>query len=397
MDQLEFVKRYNDLACLFLSRIVEAEPEENIVFSPFSILSLLNILADATGGSTRKEVLELLYGGLPQRGFPEQLKNAREELKKKENGGNDFGPGSGLIEDLSTHLHTANLVCVREEIRDAIRPDFQKHLKDMYEGILFSSPELEEALASVAVEMTGEGARPLVEEIVRSGSLLAMGNTVSFDAMWRVPYEDRNIKREAFHNADGTIGKVNMLYRGGGDYVENSLAIGFLKDFQQCDYSFMALLPRKKGTEAMKDVIRSVKFYQMMDDWEDVILHTKMPEFSFSFKTILNQMINTWGIREAFTAHADFSGMSSAPLMAETMIHQAKIEVNRNGASASAATYMILCGARPLEEVRNVMIDRPFLFAIMHKGLKIPVFVGVVNYAGDRTETLPGMAHEGGT
>ena len=65
------------------------------------------------------------------------------------------------------------------------------------------------------------------------------------------------------------------------------------------------------------------------------------------------------------------------------MIHQAKIEVDRKGARASAATAMVLLGAAPPKEEKSVLIDRPFVFAILHESLGIPVFVGTVNQVKD--------------
>ena len=74
MDLGKFVERYNDLTSLFLQKFDEEAQDKNIVFSPFSIFSLLSILSDATNGATRREVQDLLYGNLPRQGFPEQLK-----------------------------------------------------------------------------------------------------------------------------------------------------------------------------------------------------------------------------------------------------------------------------------------------------------------------------------
>lgn len=375
-NQMEFAKRYNDLTCLFLSRFMERTPEDNIVFSPFSILSLLAILEEATGGTTRQEASKLLYGELPQHGFPEWLKAAREELMKKEL---DFLYSDGLVKDYSSHLHTANLVCVQEGIRDTLRSDFQKKLKDMYDGTLFSSSNVIEAMKALDSAGMLSDFWPLVEGLAKGEALLAMANTVSFDAMWQRPFEGHDIRKGSFQNADHSVSQVNMLYGGGGAYVENDLAVGFIKDFQQCNYSFMALLPREKGPEALMDVIRSVKLHELSTHGKHVILYSKFPEFSFSFKVLLNQIVQALGVREAFTNQADFSAMSSAPLKADSMIHQAKIRVDRNGASASAATTLILVGSALPEEVKRVTIDRPFLFAIMHKGLNIPVFAGVVN------------------
>ena len=86
------------------------------------------------------------------------------------------------------------------------------------------------------------------------------------------------------------------------------------------------------------------------------------------------------GLKKAFTPEADFSSVSTEPLFVDQMVHQAKIEVDRNGARAAAATALVLCGSCLPEDEKHVIIDRPFVFAILNRELKIPAFVGVVNH-----------------
>lgn len=341
MDLKKFVDRYNDLTSLFLQKFGEEAPDKNIVFSPFSIFSLLSILSDATNGATRREVQDLLYGNLPRQRFPEQLKVVREKLTRKEDYSSwlDYeDPYHGKpILDRNEHLNTANAIFVIEKYKDSILSGFRKHFNEAYNGGLFSSPDLREAVKNWSLEATRE-MLPLLEEIVKSNSLLAMINTVFFQAMWQYPYEGRQIRKDVFHNADCTDSKAVMLYGGGDSFVENDLAIGFVKEFQQCGYSFMALLPKAKGQEALHAVLNSVDFSGLMDQQRHVILHSKMPEFKLSFRVELNEMMKSLGIQKAFSGEeADFSSMSTIPLVADQMVHQAKIEVDRNGARAAAA------------------------------------------------------------
>ena len=39
-----------------------------------------------------------------------------------------------------------------------------------------------------------------------------------------------------------------------------------MKVFQQCDYAFMALLPRQKGPDALRDVIENTDFSALMEE-----------------------------------------------------------------------------------------------------------------------------------
>ena len=127
----------------------------------------------------------------------------------------------------------------------------------------------------------------------------------------------------------------------------------------------------------------TVDFYDLMHHEKYAVVHTMMPEFSVSFRENMNGIMESLGVRKAFAKCADFSSISALPvLFVDQMIHQAKIEVDRNGARAAAATALVMIGSLPPEEEKYVMIDRPFVFAVVHKKLGIPVFAGVMNQAG---------------
>nr|MCR5127745.1 hypothetical protein [Lachnospiraceae bacterium] len=54
-----FAETYNDITNQLLKRLA-ADGENNVVISPFSVLMLLGILADATGTETREEIAKIL-------------------------------------------------------------------------------------------------------------------------------------------------------------------------------------------------------------------------------------------------------------------------------------------------------------------------------------------------
>ena len=374
MNPWEFTEAYNDLTRFFLHMFMEGRAGGNVVFSPFSVLSLFSLLADATGGKTREEILDALFWGPERVGLPEQLHKAKKKLTRCDP--DRWDPEHA---DFSSHFHSANAVCIREEYRKSVYLRFEKKLMKLYDGRIFTAADLANAVNGLVSENT-DGMLPILEEVFRQDSVLAMINTVDFDAMWRVPYEDDDIKKGIFHNCDGTTRRVEMLHGCEDELIENEFLTGFVKDFQQCGYSFMALLPREEGPEGLRDIIRIFDFHDLMRKRKRCIVHTVMPEFSFAFREDLSRFCDDLEIRDVFDPeNADFSSVARVPLFADRMIHQAKIDVNRYGVKASAASMMILCGAVPPEREETVRLDRPFIFAIMHEGERIPVFAGVVN------------------
>jgi len=64
------------------------------------------------------------------------------------------------------------------------------------------------------------------------------------------------------------------------------------------------------------------------------------------------------------------------------ILHKTHIEVDRKGTKAAAVTavQMEMCAAdMPVEEVKTVRLDRPFVYAVVDNATGYPVFFGVQN------------------
>ena len=390
-----FISRYNQLTGQFLRTFSSEKPGENIAFSPFSIISMLSILADATGGDTREEILNALYGWMKKReGLPEQLRATGKELSRIDfdsilTDAESYGR-KPIPADYSRHLNTTNMLFVREDYEKSIRPEFTKDFREQYDGMVIGAKDIDAAMGAIYT-MLDNGTLDAPEGTALSQSILTLFNAVFFDAMWMAPYEDKNTEEQVFTNLDGTRSRVNMLQGTEAAYIESEYATGFIKDFQQCEYSFMALLPKEKGPEALQDLIREFHLHDFLkdsntssnsnsnSDSNSITVRTAMPEFTIESEQNLKQACADLGITEALTTNADFTPMSAFKLPARKLTHKAKIRVDRNGASVTAATRANIQPSLPTKKAKKVVLNRPFLFAIYHRTLEIPVLIGVVN------------------
>jgi serpin B len=91
------------------------------------------------------------------------------------------------------------------------------------------------------------------------------------------------------------------------------------------------------------------------------------------------------GVNEAFGDGADFSGITEAEqLRIGAVAHKAYIDVDEQGTEAAAATAVVMVAAaalRPLPPV-TMVVDRPFLFAIVHTATGLPLFLGQLSRPG---------------
>ena len=388
---LRFLFRYNQLAGELLRSFSKEKPGKNIVFSPFSIISMLSVLADATGGHTREEILTAVCDWVKLEGLPEHIRKTGKELSRIDSGNTltDIKNSSRkpipadssrkpVPEDNSRHLATANMIFVREDYQRDILPEFSRYFHEQYDGMVIESKDIDAAMKAIYT-MLDSGRLEVPENQANSQNILTLFSAAFFEAMWMDQYKDRDVKEDLFINSDGTKSWVNLLYSTDSAYIATEQAAGFTRDFRQCEYSLMALLPKKKGPEALQNLMKKFDLENFLKQRKDATVQTAIPEFTNEYEQNLKQACTELGITEAFTQNADFSPMSKFTLPPRNLTHRAKIKMDRNGAGAKAATKAPLHMNHYLPKPNDIVLNRPFVFAIYHRSLKIPVFIGVVN------------------
>lgn len=67
--------------------------------------------------------------------------------------------------------------------------------------------------------------------------------------------------------------------------------------------------------------------------------------------------------------------MADGPLLVSSVMHKSSIEINEEGAEASATTAVVI--SRASNPVFH--LTQPFFFALMDDMTQIPIFMGVIN------------------
>ncbi|HXI46252.1 MAG TPA: serpin family protein, partial [Candidatus Acidoferrales bacterium] len=109
--------------------------------------------------------------------------------------------------------------------------------------------------------------------------------------------------------------------------------------------------------------------------------------FGTETKLELADVLSSLGMPAAFDpAKADFSGMTTEQqLYIGAVIHQANIDVDEKGTTASAATAVVMeATSLPLDHV-VMNVDRPFLFALRDVTTGAIVFLGQITSPGPRS------------
>ncbi len=349
--------QYNALARLFLKDCC-GDGSSNVVISPLSILILLAMASVSTAGKTRTEIVKLL-------GDPEA--EARYSLLLREMAGDKS-------------ISVSNAISVREDIAPAVRSEYAKKMKQFFDGELFCSKDLVQDINNWVEKKTRGMIREIATDDMNS-MIMALINAVAFESSWAEPYEDYAVLDQDFHNADGTKSKVYMMHGSESIYLEDRDFTGFMKEYKGGSFSYMALLPKKKGLKNLLDALDRVDYMNLIRSSTHEEVHTRLPEYRIGFQQNLVPLISSAGVKEVFTDQADFSPMATVPLKLETVLHKAYIEVDRSGTRAAAVTLgAMVAGCLPPMDYKEVFLDRPFVFAIIHKATELPLFAGVVTH-----------------
>jgi serpin B len=107
-----------------------------------------------------------------------------------------------------------------------------------------------------------------------------------------------------------------------------------------------------------------------------------LPKFRVTSVLDLRAALTALGAGRMFRDDADFSGLTQAmPLHVSAVAHKAYLDVDEQGTEAAAATAVV---ARPMARIATgeppveLVVDRPFLYAIMDTGSGRPLFLGRV-------------------
>lgn len=358
-----YKNQYNKLTQILMEAFLKENQGENLVFSPYSIIMLLGIAAHATDNATRAEILNTVASGMDM----EQAEKIFSELQKIMSG--------------QQELISSNAVCIRADYADTIRAEYQGELSSIFDGKLFSSSNMVDDVNAWVKKHT----KGMIEQIVDDSAanmLACLLNAIAFEADWDKKYEEDDIYEDVFTNADGSENEVSYLQSTEKYFVENEFFKGFVKPYKNNEFSFMALLPKKKKSHSfLLRAIESIDFSKLFEESVNITVYATMPEFKYDFSKDLIALCPKLGIHEVFTNAADFSNMSSADLKADSIIHKAHIEVDRKGTKAATITAMVVvAGCATMErEYEEVCLNRPFVYAIINNKTGLPVFAGITN------------------
>lgn len=360
-DISPYTNDYSDFAVRLLKETFDGK--ENTLVSPLSVMLSLAMTSEGAEGETLKE-FEELFG-----------MNA-EELR--------LFAYSYMYPKLNDHqLSIANSVWVNNTEGLRVNEEFlqnnaQYHKADVFEAE-FGGKTVEEINNWVNDKTDG-----MVEKIIDKldkRSVMCLVNALLFDAKWAEPYNEHQIKEGEFVTETGVTRKAEFLLNSEGVYLQDENATGFAKHYEGYGYAFVAMLPNEGVS--VEEYVKSMsgeKLSALLENAEETTVYTAIPKFEYETDLSLKPALENMGMAKAFDMDkADFSRLGQVKngnIWIGDVLHSTKISVTENGTKAGAATAQVLYGSGAI--LKEVFLDRPFVYMIVDMENNVPVFVGTV-------------------
>jgi serpin B len=350
-----------------------AEGATDTVFSPVSVAGALGLALRGARGRTAAEIAGVLHLGGPA-DTADGLRSLATMLRDV--------AASGPVT-----FRAPNTAWVQSGL--PVRPEFTAALSDAATLTAADFARAPEAARSEINRMIAEQTAGKITSLLPTGSVtrltrLVLASAVYLKAAWAEPFPEAATSNAPFYpdGPDQAALTVRMM-RGTATrgYVRGDGYQAVLLPYQGTSLAMAVVLP-DGPLPALRPAIASGGLGSLLTGTGRHRVTLSMPRFRLEAAFDLIPALRRLGINAAFD-DADFSGITEAePLQISTVAHKAYVDVDEQGTEAAAATAVAIrtLAAMRLPPPVTMVVDRPFLFAIIHTATSLPLFLGQVSH-----------------
>jgi serpin B len=366
----------NAFALDLYRELLNENTQGNLFFSPWSIESVIAMAAEGASGDTASEMLAA--GRLPS-----------ETAERR----SAFAAFYNMLNqaDAEYQLSSANALWVQDAypLHAAYLQQVQQYYAGKAQNLNFSSdPEAARETINSWVERR---TKDRIKGLLPPGSIdpmtrLVLTNAIYFKGKWEHEFDPgRSFDSKFWLTDEQSVVTKFMRFKDSDialPYFENDELQVLKLPYKGDEIEMLILLPKAGvSLDGIQNELSVQHLQELTNQLAVQEVTVQLPRFKFDSKYELNDKLKNLGMLKAFSAEADFSGMTSTEqLYISLVVHQAFIEVNEEGTEAAAATGMAIAGtAAPINQPPLFRAERPFIFAIQHKASEAILFLGKVS------------------
>ncbi len=368
----------NAFAFKLLKQAAAQNQTNNLFISPYSAAAALRMALNGAAGQTKTEMQQVLeLSGFTAHELNLASKAAAERLNST---------GTNVV------LTTANALWYREGA--SIRNEFLEANKEFFSSPIKALdfrnvPAAEKEINQWASDQTHGRITGIADGMIHPVYTdMVLANAIYFKGMWRAPFDDKLTKERIFHPQTGAIKGVLMMEKlGHFDYREDKGCQAVRLPYKGRDVAMYIFLPSPGSSPT--------ELVETMDgkNWDQITMPgfsqregwLVLPKFRIETTTELVPFLQRMGMKSAFNGQnkepaADFSGMFSDAHYLSNFRQKAFIEVNEKGTEAAAISVIAVSYgiSQDPPEPFQMIVNRPFLFAIVDARSEMILFLGIV-------------------
>ncbi|MBE6701746.1 MAG: DUF2961 domain-containing protein [Ruminococcaceae bacterium] len=343
--------------------------DENILISPLSVSMALGITASGCDNDSKIQFENFLGRGFTLDKMNEFYQSYIEKIDNTE----------------ENEVDIANSLWIRGNSSAInVNEDFLNKAEEIFDAEVFTSPfdkTTVDAINNWVNDKTDSMIKEIIDEIGKDAVMYII-NALAFDAEWESPYTNTR-DNFRFVNANGEGEYVTVMHSKENYYLEGENCTGFIKDYKGGEYSFVVLLPNfDTNISDFVNELNGDTFRTILSNAQNITVKTSLPKFTFEYTTSLVKPLKQLGVSDPFSPQkADFSKLGVSEwgnLYISEVLHKTFIEVAEKGTRAAAVTSVeIEAESTYIEDMKEVIVNRPFVFAIVDNTSKLPVFLGI--------------------
>ncbi|MDE6022307.1 MAG: hypothetical protein K2G13_02280, partial [Muribaculaceae bacterium] len=357
------------------------ECKGNLCVSPFSVGSVLGMLANGNDGEARNEILTLLGFDASKEGLDALNTHYQTLLSNFPN-----------IEEEITCNFTNTIWC--DPLDGPIYEPFMQTISDkFYATYIPQTPKGDQGQYAIN-QFVSKNTNGLIENFLSKPLDVeyAFLNTSLFKAGWNESFIKELTKTDEFHDMNNKKQKIDFMtsvsYSRYTQYTKindgtESVRLYYGKDAQ---FSMTLILPAEnKKNKAPEEVLTVDNIRQINEGLKHIYIEIKLPKFEVELnnaKTI--DILKKIGLEKVCSGIAGFNKIKEDDtLYLGTFVHAAKLKVDEDGTEAAAASLGGLEYGAPLfptntPKIPQIVFDRPFIFYIQENITGSILFIGSV-------------------
>ncbi len=350
----------------------------NAVVSPFSLVSALGMVHAGTAGASARELATLLgTSSAGDRIYTARMPALLDRLAKPGTSGSPFV--------------MANRVWLDSGVAPAVPQNYAATVTDRYnaDAAIVSFSQATTARKAINDWVSQKTAKHIAE-LMPEGSItpnakMVVTNAIYFKSKWEQPFNPAMTVPKPFHSVPGGPAKpVPMMVderqvRVGT--IDNTLVMEL--PFAGNEFSLLVGVPPAGHTlNAFESDLEGLDIASWSAQLKPTTCRLELPKFSIDpVSKSLKESLHAMGVKTVFGADADFSpmlGKAAKGVALDNVFQSATIIIDEQGGEAAAATGASASSKSFSLPAPACSVDRPFVFAIVHRATGAPLFVGKV-------------------